>query len=131
MSATFGPTTLACDVSTPVVILGGNTHGSLGIMRSLGRMGVPVHAIYSPPRGPASFSAYCKSTWVWDFASAKPDDTISFLLELAQRIGTRSILIPTWDELAVFAAEYYNSLKPWFICPEQPGGLARSLCNKK
>lgn len=119
------------DVSTPVVILGGNTHGSLGIMRSLGRMGVAVHAVYSPPRGPASFSAYCKSTRVWDFPHAKPEDTISFLLELARRIGTRSILIPTWDEAAVFAAEYYNSLKPWFICPEQSGRLARSLCSKK
>ena len=139
MSATFSPTTAAVepadleshDVSTPVVILGGNTHGSLGIMRSLGRMGVAVHAIYSPPRGPASVSAYCKSTAVWDFAHAKPDDTISFLLEVAQRIGTRSILIPTWDEVAVFTAEYYNYLKPWFLCPEQSGQLARSLCSKK
>jgi D-aspartate ligase len=125
------PCALACDVSTPVVILGGNTHGSLGIIRSLGRMGIPVHVIYSPPRGPASFSAYCKSTRGWDFAHAKPEVTISFLRELGQRIGRRSILIPTWDELAVFAADYYNTLKPWFICPEQSGQLARSLCSKK
>ncbi len=119
------------DVSTPVVLLGGNTHGSLGIMRSLGRMGVPVHAICSPPRGPASFSAYCKSVAEWDFAHANSKDTASYLLELAQRIGKRSILIPTWDEMAVFTAEYYDILKAGFIYPHQSGQLARSLCSKK
>jgi len=113
------------------VVLGANTHGSLGIIRSLGRMGVSVHAVCSPPLGPASFSTYCKSTAVWDFAHAKPEDTTSFLLEFAQRIGTRCILIPTWDEMAVFTAENYNYLKPWFICPDQSGQLARSLCSKK
>jgi predicted ATP-grasp superfamily ATP-dependent carboligase/ubiquinone/menaquinone biosynthesis C-methylase UbiE len=119
------------DVSTPVVVLGANTHGSLGIMRSLGRMGVPMHAVCSPPRGPASFSTYCQSTTVWDFAHAEPRDTISFLLDLAQRIGKRCILIPTWDEMAVFTAEFHDRLKAGFICPEQPVHLPRSLCSKK
>lgn len=119
------------DVSTPVVVLGANTHGSLGIMRSLGRMGVPVHAVCSPPRGPASYSAFCKSAVVWDFAHAKPEDTISFLLELAQWIGRPSILIPTWDEMAVFVAEHYDTLKTAFIYPPQSAVLARSLCDKK
>jgi predicted ATP-grasp superfamily ATP-dependent carboligase/ubiquinone/menaquinone biosynthesis C-methylase UbiE len=119
------------DVSTPLVLLGANTHGSLGIMRSLGRMGVPVHAVYSPPRGPASFSAYCKSAVAWDFARAHPEHTVSFLLDFAQQIGKRCILIPTWDELAVFAAEYYDILKSGFIYPHQSGQLAQSLCSKK
>jgi D-aspartate ligase len=121
----------SCDVSTPVVVLGANTHGSLGIMRSLGRLGVPVHAVCSPPRGPASFSAYRKSAVVWDFGHAKPAETVSFLLELAQWIGKRSILIPTWDEMAVFTAEHYDLLKTGFIYPPQSALLARSLCDKK
>jgi D-aspartate ligase len=121
----------SCDVSTPVVVLGANTHGSLGIIRSLGRLGISVHAVCSPPRGPASFSAYCKSAVVWDFAHAKPADTVAYLLELAQWIGRRSILIPTWDELAVFAAEHYDALKAGFIYPPQSALLARSLCDKK
>ncbi len=119
------------DVSTPVVVLGGNTHGSLGIMRSLGRMGVSVHAVCSPPRGPASSSAYCKSVVVWDFAHSDPENTVSHLLELAQRIGKRSILIPTWDEMAVFTAEYFDALQSAFIYPRQSGALARALCSKK
>ena len=125
------PESYGYDVSTPVVLLGANTHGSLGIMRSLGRIGVQVHAVYSPPRGPASFSAYCKSAVVWDFARAHPEHTVSFLLERAQQIGERCILIPTWDELAVFVAEYYSNLKPRFVYPRQSGQLARSLCSKK
>jgi len=131
-SSSASPVTLeSCDVSTPVVILGANTHGSLGIMRSLGRLGVPVHAVCSPPRGPASFSAYCQSTAVWDFAHAAPEDTVAYLLTLAQWIGKRSILIPTWDEMAVFTAERYEALKTGFIFPEQSAQLARSLCDKK
>ena len=121
----------ACDVSTPVVLLGANTHGSLGIMRSLGRLGISVHAVCAPPRGPASFSAYCKSTVVWDFAHAQPEETISYLLSLAQWIGRRSILIPTWDEMAVFVAQHYDSLKSAFIYPEQSPVLAQTLCDKR
>jgi len=119
------------DVSTPVVILGANTHGSLGIMRSLGRMGVPIHAVYAPPRGPASFSAYCRSSSAWDFARAEPEDTASYLLNLSKSIGRRSILIPTWDEMAVFTAEFYDVLNTGFIYPRQPYGLPQSLCSKK
>lgn len=119
------------ETSTPVVILGGNTHGSLGIMRSLGRLGVPVHAVCSPPRGPASFSAFCKSRVVWDFAHARPEDTARFLLELAQWIGQPSLLIPTWDEMAVFTAEYYEILKAAFLYPGQSAALARALVSKK
>src|SRR5262245_43384290 len=70
---------VASDVSTPVVVLGANTHGSLGIMRSLGRVGISVHAVYSPPRGPASFSSYCKTAEAWDFSRAKAEDTVSYL----------------------------------------------------
>jgi predicted ATP-grasp superfamily ATP-dependent carboligase/ubiquinone/menaquinone biosynthesis C-methylase UbiE len=121
----------ASDVSTPVVVLGANTHGSLGIMRSLGRVGISVHAVYSPPRGPASFSGYCKTAEAWDFSHARAEETVSYLLELAQRIGKQSILIPTWDEMAVFAAEHFEILKTGFIYPQQPASLARSLCSKK
>jgi D-aspartate ligase len=119
------------DVSTPVVILGANTHGSLGIMRSLGRLGVPVYAVCSPPRGPASFSFYCKSSFVWDFAHAKPEDTASYLLQIRKQIGRRCILIPTWDEMAVFAAAYCDALKEGFLYPRQSPDLARSLCSKR
>jgi predicted ATP-grasp superfamily ATP-dependent carboligase/ubiquinone/menaquinone biosynthesis C-methylase UbiE len=125
------PEAHACDVSTPVVVLGANTHGSLGIMRSLGRLGVSIHAVSSPPRGPASFSAYCKSVGTWDFAHAKQQDTAAYLLELAHWIGARSILIPTWDEMAVFTAEFRNILTAGFIYPCQPKELPRSLCDKR
>jgi D-aspartate ligase len=125
------PSSESYNVSTPAVVLGGNTHGSLGIIRTLGRLGVPVHAVCSPPRGPASFSAYCQSTAVWDFAHAKPEHTVRFLLELAQWIGRPSILIPTWDEMAVFAAAQFDALKGAFIYPRQSEALARTLVSKK
>lgn len=121
----------SCNFKTPVVVLGGNTHGSLGIMRTLGRLGVPVHAVCSPPRGPASYSAYCQSTVVWDFAHAKPEDTVRYLLELAQWIGQPSLLIPTWDEMAVFAAEQFDALKAGFLYAQQSAALARALVSKK
>src|SRR5439155_26261105 len=47
------------DVSTPVVVLRGvesASHGALGILRSLGRLGVPVYAVACRRRTAAFFS---------------------------------------------------------------------------
>ena len=50
-------------------------------------------------RGPILLLA---PVFVWDFSSAAADDSLKFLLELAQTIGKRPILIPTSDVTASF-----------------------------
>ena len=58
------------DSSTPVVALKAH-HGTLGLARSLGRLGVAVHAMHADPAHPALASRYLAGVHRWDF-SAEP-----------------------------------------------------------
>lgn len=119
------------DNNTPVVVLSAKTHGSLGMLRSLGRLGIAVYAIDSDPRGPASYSRYCRRRFVWDFETASDESSLEFLIDTAREIGRRPLLLPTWDETAVFAARYYRELRDRYLLPEQSPELASSLTSKK
>ena len=119
------------DASTPVVVLSAQNYGCLGIIRSLGRLGVPVYAVDADPRRPASSSRYLRGRFRFDLAAATADATVDYLRAVGKKLGTRSVLIPTWDETALLASDAYDSLSDRFLLPRQPDGLARSLSSKK
>jgi D-aspartate ligase len=119
------------DASTPLVILGCFRHGGLAIVRSLGRLGVPVYAVHKDRATPAFFSRYCQERIVWDIDTAAPEKSLRFLKDLRHRIGRRSILITTSDIGAMFIADHADQLAEWFVFPDQDRDLLRSLCSKK
>jgi D-aspartate ligase len=125
------------DTSTPVLVLSASPaarrapHGGIGILRSLGRLGVAVHTVDSDPRGPASYSKYLQRRFLFDLATASPEATVAYLLAVGKSIGSRTILIPTWDEASELVSDAHDALSEWFLLPRQPPGLARSLASKR
>ncbi|MFI5251233.1 MAG: hypothetical protein ACHQQQ_02275 [Bacteroidota bacterium] len=117
--------------TTPVVILKLEHYGSLGITRTLGRLGVPVYGVDPNPNAPGFQSRYCAGKFLWDIDGAPREESIKFLLDIGQKIGKRSILIPTSDDLAMFVADSIERLQQWYIVPKYNAQLVRSLCNKK
>ena len=102
------------DVSTPVVVLRGvesASHGALGILRSLGRWGVPVYAVACHRRTAAFYSRYCKGRYVWNIANGHTDGSLNFLLDVGRKIGGRAILIPTDDKALLFCASCAEILR--------------------
>ena len=73
------------DTRTPVLVLTASPrarrapHTTLGILRSLGRLGVPVHTVDSNPRGPSSSSRYLRRRFIFDLPSASPEATVEHL----------------------------------------------------
>jgi D-aspartate ligase len=117
--------------STPAVVLEGSPRGNLGIVRTLGRLGVPMYVVQSKRSSPASQSRFCTGTFEWDFAAANAEETVTFLAGVGQRIGRRSFLFPTCDETAILAAAHFETLREWFIYPQQTPSLASALVSKK
>jgi len=113
------------------LVLAGSPHGNLGIVRSLGRLEVPVYVVQNSTATHASKSRYCTGTFTWDFAAARAEDTVSFLLHAGTKIGKPCLLFPTCDENAILAAKHYEILKERFVYPEQCARLASSLASKK
>jgi predicted ATP-grasp superfamily ATP-dependent carboligase len=124
----------ALDTSTPAVILKLDHnvmhHGGLGAIRSLGRLGVPVYGMHEDPLAPAARSRYLHGRWIW---RPEPDDAHRVragLTRLAERIGRRSVLIPTDDAGAIFLAEHGSDLRQYFLFPDPPTNLPRQLAGK-
>ena len=119
------------DNSAPVVVLGCFRHGGLGIVRSLGRLGVPVYAVDADRYTPAFFSKYCRRRFLWDLHAAPVEESVRFLREVGRNLCSRSVLIPTSDIGAMFVADHADRLVDRFIFPSPDASLVRSLCSKK
>ncbi|GAA0502603.1 ATP-grasp domain-containing protein [Saccharopolyspora subtropica] len=122
------------DTSTPAVVfkLDPNVlhHGGLGVIRSLGRRGVPVFAVHEDTLAPAAHSRYVRGRWLW---SPDPEDVEAIqygLAEVAQRLRRPAVLIPTDDAAAIFLAEHGDPLRPWFRFAQPPAELPRQLAGK-
>src|SRR5207249_12128023 len=106
------------DASTPVVVLRGvesASHGALGILRSLGRLGIPVHLVACDSQTPGFFSRYCKGRLVCNVESGNAGKSVEVLLELGRKIGRKSILIPTDDNAVLFVADHAAALREQFL----------------
>jgi D-aspartate ligase len=119
------------DANTPVVLLRSARHGGLGIVRSLGRLGAEVHVVDPDAWTPALHSRYCRGRHIRDIESEPEAASIQFLRELRQKLGRRPLLIPSTDAGAMFVDEHAALLREWYIFPERPEGLSRSLASKK
>jgi predicted ATP-grasp superfamily ATP-dependent carboligase len=119
------------DVSTPVLVLSLGTHGPVGIIRSLGRLGVPVYAVRGSNREVGGCSRYCRQVFPWDFPQAQPGPLLEALRKAQRAIGRQTILIPTSDETSVFVADHADVLREFFLFPEQCSSLPRALASKK
>ena len=118
------------DNSTPAVLLKSVAHGGLGIARSLGRLGIPVYTIEADLWTPAFYSRYNRGIVKLDIETAPAARSLACLGALAERLGTKSVLIPSTDYAAIFIADHAEQLRRWFLFPEQSPELLRKLYSK-
>jgi D-aspartate ligase len=121
------------NTTTPIVIFGLSRgifhHGALGIARSAGRLGIPVHRIARERWAPARMSRYSRG-WSRIPDRAGTAEIIEFLHDCSGSVG-RALLIPIDDAASVFVDEHAQALEPYFLFPRQPAGLAQALSSKR
>jgi predicted ATP-grasp superfamily ATP-dependent carboligase len=117
-----------CDTSA--VILRSGHHGGLGIVRTLGRLGVPVYAVDAQRWETAFASRYCRGRFILDTASVPPESSVARLLDIADRLGGRPLLIPATDQTAIWVADNADSLAGAYRFPRQDPTLVRVLSDK-
>lgn len=118
------------DVSTPVVVVNCKL-GGLAIMRTLGRLGVPLYGVDADPRSPAMLSRYCRERFLYGLDEARPAQFLEQLMDVGHRVGRPAILIPTSDETAQFVVDHAESLARQFIFPRNSAEMLRRLVSKK
>src|SRR5262249_43294851 len=119
------------DTSLPVLVLQMDHYGSLGVMRSLGRLGVSVYGVHPTARPVAALSRYCRKVFPLALDRSPVTYSVESLLDIARQIGGRPLLIATNDESALFIARNASKLRDAFVFPNNPASLVWSLYNKK
>lgn len=123
------------DRSMPVLLVKLGTYplhaGTVGALRSLGRVGVPVYAITEDRLTPAALSRYLTGRLSWPTTGSEPVQLLGpELRALTEGLGRRLIAIPTDDEAAVLVAEQGRQIEQ-LVVPATPAGLARTLASKR
>jgi predicted ATP-grasp superfamily ATP-dependent carboligase len=106
-------------------------HGTLGIIRSLGRLDVPVYAMVEDRLAPPALSRYTAGSFLTREVSERGHVRLDKLNDIGERLGRHTILVPTDDSGAVFIAEHADVLAKWFLFPRIERDLPRRLANKK
>ncbi len=107
-------------------------HGTVGVIRTLGRAGVPVYAVTEEGVTPASTSRYLTGQ-VKLSSRGEPDQQalLDRLVEVVDGLPARPMLVCTDDEAAVMVAEGTEALADRAIFPAVPPDLPRQLASKR
>lgn len=118
------------DISVPAVLvrLDRNPfhHGTLGAVRSLGRAGIPVHAVIESAHSPVARSRFLRSATVAD----EGEGLYEVLLRISEGLGTPAVLVPLDDLSAISLARLGPRLAGRYLQPEQPSGLPERVADK-
>jgi predicted ATP-grasp superfamily ATP-dependent carboligase len=126
---------ISADTSVPALLMKIGSypihHGSVGAVRSLGRLGIPVYAVTEGQFTPAARSRYVRETIVWHTSGNEDaQELVAGLRRIGGQIGARAVLVATDDEAALLVAEHAAELEDCFFLPHVDPDLPRRLASK-
>jgi D-aspartate ligase len=100
-----------------VFVLGGGLI-TLGILRRLGRRGVPITVFHSAPRDLTDFSRFCRVVRVP--RAAGEDAVVQRVVDEARQHSIKPVLIVAGDDSLGTACRHRAALEPWldFVLPD-------------
>ena len=107
----------------------GADYRALGVVRSLGRRGVPVWVIRDGDDALAARSRYARRRLDWP--RSDPGAQLAFLLELADAGADGFALIPSGDETAAFVARHHDALSARYAVTVPPWATMRFAYDKR
>ena len=114
----------------PGAIVLGSDFKALGVVRSLGRRGIPSIVIDNQPRS-AWFSRYVTKRFRWH-GSMDDSEFLHFLLTLGQKHSLdRWLLFPLQDEVVEFVARHCATLETVYQLVTQDWDIVQWACDKR
>lgn len=103
----------------------------IGIIRSLGRLRIPVFAVQRSSFIPSGASSYLAGKFLWRTDGTHGDRFVQGMEAIGKMIDRPTILVPTDDLSAILIAEHADELASRFIFARPPAALPRTLANKR
>jgi D-aspartate ligase len=116
--------------SQPGVVVLGSDFKALGVVRSLGRRGIPSVVIDNTPRS-AWFSRYVTKRFVWS-GPMESEKFVHFLLSLGKKHHLEGwVLFPLQDEVVELVARYHEQLAVLYQLATQNWEVVRWASDKR
>ena len=113
------------------VVTGGGTANSLGVVRSLGRHGVPVVYLDSEPRSMVRHSRYIRQRLPCPSPSESEAQFVAALLAFGSQVDRKMVIIPTSDSAVLSLAKHRSELERFYHLPVPSFETVNRLVNKK
>jgi len=121
---------LSVDASSVGALVTGADYRGLGLVRSLGRKGIPVCVLKNGDQRLAAFSRFVRRTFEWP--SGSDEERAEFLVRLAEAEGLhRWVLLPTDDEAVAVVARFHARLARVFQLTTPPWEQLREVVDKR
>lgn len=102
----------------------------VGVVRSLGRSGVPVVGLDSNTIMPGFNSRYCEAKLSPDPVH-EPGALLDFLVDEGKKLDLPGVLMPASDAYVMFMAQYQEVLREWYLFTLPPERVIEGLVNKQ
>jgi predicted ATP-grasp superfamily ATP-dependent carboligase len=106
-------------------------HGMLQIVRSLGRLGVPLTAYHESRWAPAALTRFRHRKVVWSELRPDEEKVLDHLQRVAEMFDTPPVTFASDDFTSTVLDDHGERLREWFRFPAQPAALARRLYDKR
>ena len=109
------------EMTTPVVVVGGSHHNTLGVIRSLGAKGLsPILITVTKENKP--YIAYSKYVCE-DYIAQDAEDALVIIREIGSRLSSgKAVLIACTDGMASIIDDNNDELQKFFFVPGIGGG---------
>ncbi len=114
---------------TVMFVLQARANG-LGVIRSLGREGIPVVAADPLPEAPGLHSRFCRRLIVPD-PEIETEMALKLLLQEGEKLKEKGILFPSSDAFVIFISKHRQELSEHFKMTLPQGNMAGELVSKQ
>ena len=119
------------DHSVAAIVTGGRTVNSLGVIRGLGRHGIPVIYLDSKPSSFVRYSRYIKQHLKCQSTKQSEAKLIEALLDYGKRMNNKMVIIPTSDRDVLALSKHKQELDQFYRLPVPNFDIVQNLVNKR
>ena len=114
-----------------VMVIGGGAGNALGVVRGLGRRGIPVLFLDSDRRHPARYSRSVDRRLVCPDPNESEIQFVDFLRDVAKRSRDKYMIIPAGDAEVIAISKHKEELQHFCLLPLPSFEVVKKLANKK
>ena len=117
------------NMNKPVACVLGSYITGLGVIRSLGRRGIPIIGLDNDPRQIGFFSRYCIGV-ACPHPKNNEKEYVDFLMTLGEKLHERGVLIPTTDKEIPAILKNRGKLEKYYRFPMARLEVTEKILNK-